>query len=176
MGELCELIYVVKGDKEKFDLILNKLAPLINKYTRLLYRDEPEDISAELTAALWEAVCNITFYNNEGQVVNYLATAIKNKYFELYRASCRYHDNVAKIDDSEMERMTFYDSSVDDILMENDMIKFSNSLRGNKKRIFELIFMKKLSDIEVAKELKISRQYVHRIKILLYNELKKYLF
>lgn len=164
MGEMCELIGMIKEDKEKFHLIMDKFQPLINKYTRLLYRDEKEDIYAEFAVALWEAVLNITFYDNDGQVVNYIVTALRNKYLELYRISRRHHDNMVSMDKNEIETATALDSSYEDILIQESMNKICNTLKGNKKEIFKLVFIEGLSDMEVAHQLQVSRQYVHRIK------------
>lgn len=164
MGEMCELISMIKEDKEKFHLIVDKFEPLINKYARLLYRDEKEDVYAEFMAALWEAVLNISFYDNDGQVVNYIATALRNKYMELYRTSRRYHDNMVGIDKNEIERVTALDNSYEDILIQESMNKIRDTLSGNKREIFKLIFIEGFSDMEVANQLQISRQYVHRIK------------
>ena len=47
---------------------------------------------AEFAMTLWEAVCSMSFYGDDGQTVKYLTTALKNKYFELYRKSRRYND------------------------------------------------------------------------------------
>lgn len=164
MGEMCELIGMVKEDKDNFQLIKDKFEPLINKYVRLLFRDEKEDVYAELVAALWEAVVTITFYDNDGQVVNYIATALRNKYLELYRISRRYHDSMVGMDKNEIETVTALDSAYEDILIRESINKIYDTLSGNKREIFRLVFMEELSDMEVACRLQVSRQYVHRIK------------
>ena len=55
MGEFLSIISEIKRDKNKFCLLINKMEPLINKYVRLLYKDDKEDIKSELLFALWEA-------------------------------------------------------------------------------------------------------------------------
>ncbi len=45
------------------------------------------------------AVCSITFYNDEGQVVSYLTRAIKNKYLELYRKSRKRNDKIIAVEE-----------------------------------------------------------------------------
>ena len=47
------------------------MAPLINKYTRLLYKDEKEDINSELILALWEAVLKMKYYEDDGKCLVY---------------------------------------------------------------------------------------------------------
>lgn len=46
----------VKKNKNDFEKLINMMTPLINKYTRLLYKDEKEDINSELILALWERI------------------------------------------------------------------------------------------------------------------------
>lgn len=67
MGEICELIDKIKRNKEDFYLIVERFSPLINKYTKLLYKDEKEDVYEELVTALWEAIQKMMFYENDGQ-------------------------------------------------------------------------------------------------------------
>ncbi|MDE7332470.1 MAG: hypothetical protein K2O16_09550 [Lachnospiraceae bacterium] len=92
MDELSKLIQDIKKDKNKFCLLLNKMDPLINKYVRILYKDKKEDIYSELCCALWEAVCKISFYKNDGEIMNYMKNALQNKFYELYRISRKNHD------------------------------------------------------------------------------------
>lgn len=170
---ICELIDVIKQDKDNFGLLIDKFEPLINKYVKLLYKNEAEDTYAELIEALWEAICNISFYKDDGQVIKYLSTAIKNKYFELYRASRKYFDNTVNADESYMNEQSGIDNSYEDLVTSYDMSRVERKLEGKKKQIFALIFYKHYTDIEVAAELNISRQYVHRIKRTLYEMIKE---
>ena len=177
MGEIelsiSELICEIKKDKEKFGLLLHRFQPLIRKYVRILYKDEEEDMYAEFTAALWEAVCNIVFYNDEGQVIKYLTTALRNKYFELYRKSRQYNDHTIEIEEQELEEKKRVDNIYDDMLINDELRRIGDKLEGKKKQIFALIFLKGYADRQVASELDISRQYVHRIKKLLIEMIKK---
>ena len=96
MGEFVTLIQAIKNDKEKFEELLIKMEPLINKYVRLLYKEEKEDVYAELVLALWESVLKISYFENDGQIINFICRALKNRYYELYRNSkkrCEYEIN-----------------------------------------------------------------------------------
>lgn len=174
MEELCELIYTIKEDKEKFALLLEKFKPLIRKYANHLYLDDREDVEAELTLALWEAVIKIEFCHNDGQVVKYLSTSIRNKYLELYRASQKFHNNTTHMDEYEMNNITAPDKSIQDWLILEDMVRFENKLKGKKKLIFESVFIHNLTDAEIAHQMDISRQYVHRVRKELCDELKSF--
>ena len=175
MGEICELISRIKRNKEDFYLIVERFSPLINKYTKLLYKDEKEDVYEELVVALWEAIQKITFYDNDGQIVNYLTTALKNKYLELYRISRRLHDHVVKMTDDEVDIAAKADNQYDDIIIQISIQEIFEDLRENKKELFRLIFMEGLTDIEVANQLHVSRQYVHRMRKKYYEEIKKHI-
>lgn len=161
---ISELVCEIKKDKEQFGLLLHRFQPLIKKYTRALYKDEEEDMYAEFSAALWEAVCNIAFYNDEGQAVKYLATALRNKYFELYRKSCRYNDHIISIEEQELEEKRSEGNDFDDMIINEELQRISARLKGKKKQIFDLKFIRGYSDMRIASELGISRQYVHRVK------------
>lgn len=174
MEELCELIYTIKGDKEKFGLLLEKFKPLIRKYANHLYLDDKEDVEAELTLALWEAVIKIEFCHNDGQVVKYLSTSIRNKYLELYRASQKFHNNTTYMDEYEINNITAQDKSIQEWLIVDDMIRFENKLNGKRKCIFVAVFIHNLTDAEVARQMGISRQYVHRVRKELCDELKSF--
>ena len=133
---------------------------MINKYVRLLYKDEKEDAYAELVAALWEAICNIEHYDNDGQVTNYLIRALRNKFFEMYRISKRFHDNMSSIDPTDLSQIESFCNEYDDLIILNALWKVRNKFTGKKRKILDLIFNEGYSDMEVATELGISRQYV----------------
>lgn len=162
--EITKLLHDVKEDKEKFYLLIDQFSPLIKKYVRLLYKDEKEDAQAELVAALWEAVCNIVYYDDDGQIVNYLTRALRNRFLELYRASRKYHDNTSEIEEIELNKIVSANNAYDDLLTLGDLEKVRDKLNSRKKEIFDLIFYEGRSNAEVASELGISRQYVHRLK------------
>ena len=171
--EMSKLVGIVKENKEMFNLMIDQFEPIIKKYTKLLCKDEAEDVRAELIAALWEAVCSITFYNDEGQVVSYLTRAIKNKYLELYRKSRKRNDKIIAVEEEELSNRAEFDRAYENLITVDDMNRFGGKLKGKKKEIFELIFCREYSDIEAAKELKISRQYVHRIKLSLIENIRQ---
>ena len=75
--------------------------------------------------------------------------------------------------DDEMEITMDADNTYDDILLQESMKKIYSGLEGNRKEIFKLIFFEGFTDIEVSSKLKISRQYVHRIRKNLYDVIKK---
>lgn len=173
MGEFTKILLEVKADKEKFYLIIDKMDPLVKRYIRSLYKDEREDVKAELTLALWEAVCNIKIIESDGQVVKYFSTAIRNRFFELYRNSRKYHDNeTLTYDEVDSKDIACIEKQYSQLLVKEDIRKFLEKYRGVKKDIYYLMLYKNLSDSEIADALKLSRQYVHRMRKNLREEMK----
>lgn len=174
MGEFVLLIKAVKNDKNKFNSVIEKMNPLIEKYVRLLYRDEKDDVRAELIMALWEAVSTISYYGNDGQVANYLCQAIKNRYFELYRKSRKVHDHESILEENQdvLERTVCDRNEFDDLLVKLETDKIIDTYQGVKKRIICLIMIENLSDAEIAMRLGLSRQYINRVRRMLQEEIK----
>lgn len=166
MGEFVTLINAVKNDKDCFILIINKMEPLIEKYARLLYKDEKEDIRSELIMALWEAVTSISYYGNDGQVANYLCRAIKTRYFELYRNSRKVHDHESILEENQdvLEKSVCNRNEFDDALVNMETSRIIDTYQGIKKKIVYLVLIENLSDAEIAKQLNLSRQYINRVR------------
>ena len=51
MGEVSSVIQKIREDKNNFGMLLERMKPLINKYTKLLYKDEKEDVYSEMVLA-----------------------------------------------------------------------------------------------------------------------------
>lgn len=175
MREFVDLINNVKQDKNMFYLVIDRMEPLINKYMCLLYKDEKEDARAELISALWEAVCNISFYNNDGQIVKFLSIALKNSYMELYKKSRKYHDNELNMENNQemLQNIVCEKNTFDNVIYNMTIIKFVNRYSGLKKNIVFLILIEKLSDTEISRQLKVTRQYVNRVRKNLREKLKE---
>ena len=95
MGEITSLIEDVQKDKDQFAKLEQAMEPLINKYMRKLYKDDKDDVYAELILALWEAVTKLKYVENDGQCLRFLEKALQNKFYELYRSSCIFRKNRA---------------------------------------------------------------------------------
>jgi|MucameStandDraft_1065616.scaffolds.fasta_scaffold00531_12 RNA polymerase sigma factor (sigma-70 family) len=174
MDELSKLIQDIKKDKNKFSLLLNRMEPLINKYVRILYKDEKEDIYSELCCALWEAVCKISFYKNDGEIMIFMINALQNKFHELYRISRKNHDFNTPLFDADACEIASPERNFDNILLNEDIRNFLDHFSGKRKRIFYYILIHNLSDSEIAKKLHLSRQYVNRIRKILRTEFYDY--
>ena len=56
-----------------------------------------------------------------------------------------------------------------------DLYKIINTYKGQKKKIIVMMLVFNLSDSEIAERLKLSRQYINRIRKNLKNDLKNYM-
>lgn len=166
MGEIVDMVMCIKnGDSDKFESLLERLKPVINKYSRKLYKDEREDTESELILALWVSIQNIKFFNSEGEVISYLIKAIYMRFLELYRESCKKH--MYEIDNS--EDIDFIEESSDDIgyinaIIYEDVMQLFKYLEKSKYEIFVKILVDQKSDSQIALEVHKSRQYVNRVR------------
>ncbi len=178
MGEkLSILIKEFKnGDGTKFLLIVEKMEPLINKYIRLLYKDEKEDMYSEFVLYLLEAITKMDYYKEEGQCINFLKNTIRNKFYELYKKSKRHYDNVTVMNDEYFDDMYYKQSEYEDIITREDISKFVLNAKGKQYQILYAMIYKDETDIEIAKRFDVSRQYVNRVRRKFYSLLKEEYF
>ncbi len=165
MDNLTNCIKKIKmNEKEEFEQVISFFNPILNKYARLLYKDELEDTRSELICALWEAVSKIDYYENEGQIIKYLSRSVFLRYLELYRLSRQRNDyEQISIDDTMIEIPDIQNNYENVIytLIKDDIL---SHYKGKQKEIAKSIMSGNYSDIDIASFYKVSRQYVHKIK------------
>lgn len=178
MGDtLSKLIKGFKnGETEKFTQIVEKMNPLINKYVRIMYKDEKEDMRSEFVLCLLESVTMMKYYNEEGQCVFYLNRAVKNKFHELYKKSKLHFDSETVVEDEYLKSIYEKKTEFDDCIIAQDLKKLLMEIKGKQYEILYAILFKDEADIEIAKKLSVSRQYVNRIRRNFFNLLKKTYF
>lgn len=173
MGELSILLKQIKEDKDSFSQLLERMEPLINKYTRLLYKDDKEDVRSELMLSLWEAVVKMEYFDNDGKCITFLCNALRNKFFELYKKSKKQHNYQCSIEQDKLLDITVEEYSYTDIVIREDIRKLLGDCSEKKKAICCLTLFGQLSDKEIAKKYNISRQYVYRVRMGLYSKLRE---
>lgn len=176
MGDFLNLIKNIHKDKEQFYNLVIKMNPLINKYMRILYKDEKEDVRSELVLALWEAVTKLQYVENEGQCITYISNALRNKFYELYRNSRKVHDNRFVSGMEVMDTTIFEEPEYDNVVVENDLKRYLSEYTGLRYQIYKSILFENLSDYEIAIKCGVTRQYVNRLKRQLYLDLRKRYF
>lgn len=174
MGEFVLIVCRIKRDKNYFKILMDKMDPLINKYIRLLYKDDKEDIRAEMYLALWEAVVKISYYESDGQIINFLNTSLRNRFLELYKSSKQHYAHEIYVD--EMEDLgvdnSFHEDGFNDVIIKEDCNNFIEKYYGTKKRIVYMMLIESLTDSEIAQKMQMSRQYINRIRRCVRNALE----
>ena len=186
--DIAALIENTLKDKNEFGALLKRFTPLINKYVGSLYKDEPEEIRAEMVLALWEAVTKIKYYDNDGKCLAYLALAAfakcsrkrgtwliarGNKFLELYRKSKIKHDfYISGIPEETFEQEDFK-NRFDEMIFKEDIKKLLSDYSEKKRQIFNDIIFEDKSDTYIAKKYGLTRQYVNRLRKNFFEELKE---
>ena len=163
---LKELIEKYKaGDKMAMSMIISKMTPIINKYARKLFKMEFEDMRQEMIIAVIESVMKIKKYDSEYECLRYITNGVHYRYMELIRKSItlEYCEEI-----TDYEKLgQFSDphfSTYSDIEFFCDLEKKCDISSNMKKKIYDYVINCNYNDNEIARDLKVSRQYVNRCK------------
>lgn len=172
-GTILELVKVAK-EKRDTDAILQivqYMQPLINKYAKNSYLAEYEDMQQELCLALIESIHKIQKIENEGQCVQYFANAIRNRFYEIYRAWKSLKREMPGND--ELLTLNIADSKnyYSEIEFFIDMVSGAECKSDLQKEIMKCCILEEISDTDIAKRLNISRQYVNRCKKRIFKKI-----
>ena len=172
-GTILELVKVAK-EKRDTDAILQivqYMQPLINKYAKNSYLAEYEDMQQELCLALIESIHKIQKIENEGQCVQYFANAIRNRFYEIYRAWKSLKREMPGND--ELLTLNIADSKnyYSQIEFFIDMVSGAECKSDLQKEIMKCCILEEISDTDIAKRLNISRQYVNRCKKRIFKKI-----
>lgn len=173
MGEIISLIQKIQTDKATFNDLVEKMEPLIKKYTRLLYKDEKEDVRSEMMLALWEAIARLKYCEKDEECIAFLCTALKNRFYELYRKSKKEHDNQIFVENDDVFDVGMVENIIDleNVIFKIDVEMFLKKYVGKKQEIFRMIIMGNASDVEIAEAFSVTRQYINRMRRQLYKEI-----
>lgn len=148
--------------------IIYKMKPLILKYSRKLGYIDINDAIQEFTVTLIECTISIENYATESGCLTYYQKAIINKYVALKNSYNKKNDH--EIHSEALSNLT-KDMDIDDsdaqFIFESFFDGYSK-LTDTKKEILLLLY-KGYSCSEIAHHLKLSRQYVSKIR----NEFQK---
>lgn len=163
--KIAMLIQQAKESQEMLHILLVKFQPLVNAYCKKLFFLDTDDAKQELYLAIIECVKNMPHCNTDGQCINYVTNAIRFKYCYL----CKKNLSREKIEDSYAEFVEKeYVEEFGLVELRCDLNKSLTKLTGNKKKIMECVLLGH-SDIEIAKEMNISSQYINRIRKQIQN-------
>ena len=163
MKEVRQIIFDIKsGNKDEFELLMDMFMPLINKYVKYLYKDDNDDVKAELFMALYDAILKMKYCDNEAKSIAYIKKSLKLKYLELYHKSKQYHEHMELIEDTFMEKYSMDKNLFQEIEIHNDLKKIIEKYNNQTYEILYFIVFEELTDTQIAKKFKITRQYVNR--------------
>lgn len=143
MKTLTELIQNYQnGIPDSDSEILKRMEPLVKGYASRIHCMEREDSTQELYLTLLKTLPYLSSSSSEGECIRYMQTSVENRYRSLCR-SCL----------SEPEKDDFDSCSVS--------LQASDSVQ---RKILSMYFYQDKSDAQIARKLKLSRQYVNRMK------------
>lgn len=174
MKEVNQLILEIKkGNEDVFEELLERFMPLINKYSRLLYKDDPEDIKAELYLALFDAINKMKYYDDEANSIAYITKSLYLKYLELYRKSKQYHEHTETLEDKFIEIHYVQEDLFQEVEVYNDLERLICRYNNQTYNILSSILFEQLSDSEIAEKYNVTRQYVNRKRHELFKLLQE---
>lgn len=162
------LIYK-KGDKEELVPIIGILTPVMKKYLKYLYKDDPEDIHEEFILAVMIALNKMHYIKSEGECMNYLVGSIKMKFYELYRKSVKKND-LEELK-SEFVIEAIQDLSFENISFSHDMKQFSLIYNTKTQEIFLDFVLNEYTETQLSHKYNTTRQYMHKLKKSFYKNL-----
>jgi len=151
-----------EGNQTAMLQIIEKFKPLIIKYSKKLFFMTFEDASQELIISLIEAIYKMEHLYNEEGIKSYIHKSVTHKYCYL----CKQNIKMNVYDNGDIEDFNIVanePSFENDSIMKIEIQIAMENLSDVKQKILRLL-LQGYSDTEIAKLLKISRQYVNRVK------------
>lgn len=179
MKTLTELIQNYQNGIPNSDSeILKRMEPLVKGYASRIHCMEREDSIQELYLTLLKTLPYLSSSSSEGECIRYMQTSVENRYRSLCR-SCLSEPEKDDFDSCSVSLQA--PDSFDDTYY--DVTAYINSYPSDsvQRKILSMYFYQDKSDAQIARKLKLSRQYVNRMKkklILKYiseNKEKKHL-
>jgi RNA polymerase sigma factor (sigma-70 family) len=159
------------GDKEKLEIMINRFMRMINKFSRKLTYEEAK---TDLIICFIETIQTLDLKKfdlyNEGAVVKYIHTIMKNKHIDLFRKYVQGRKETLEMNvEIEADKDTF--TAEEKIFIED----LFNKLTNTQKMVLKARFIEGYSDAEIAQKMHITRQAVNKTKKRALNNLRKYL-
>ena len=174
MKTLTELIQNYQnGIPDSDSEILKRMEPLVKGYASRIHCMEREDSTQELYLTLLKTLPYLSSSSSEGECIRYMQTSVENRYRSLCR-SCLSEPEKDDFDSCSVSLQA--PDSFDDTYY--DVTAYINSYPSDsvQRKILSMYFYQDKSDAPIARTLKLSRQYVNRMKkklILKYISEKK---
>lgn len=140
--------------------VITLMKPLIKSYIKKAFFLDQDDAQQEMILAIIESVKRIPHCSSDGECINYIRNAVRINFAHLCKKNI-FHQYEKEMSDYENEKK--YNEKYSDIECWVDVSNLVNTLSDKKKNLVLLLLQGK-SDQEIATELKVSRQYINRIK------------
>ena len=162
MKTLTELIQNYQnGIPDSDSEILKRMEPLVKGYASRIHCMEREDSIQELYLTLLKTLPYLSSSSSEGECIRYMQTSVENRYRSLCR-SCLSEPEKDDFDSCSVSLQA--PDSFDDTYY--DVTAYINSYPSDsvQRKILSMYFYQDKSDAQIARKLKLSRQYVNRMK------------
>lgn len=172
MGDIQDAVKRFKnGDMgAAVETIFLKMRPLIYKLARRIHFMEEDDAVQELSLMLVRLISKLDENRSEGECVNFISESLEKHFFKLCSKYGANNDSRKDIDLSQLEIST-YNLELNSLIFEVDFSNYLRKINPKHAEILKLSILEGISDQEIGRRLNYTRQYVHRIRIML---LKKY--
>ncbi len=158
--EIVELVKGAKTDQQLLCQLIERFQPLINSYCKKLFFLERDDAKQELCMAIIESVKSIPYCETDGQCITYITNAMRFKYCFL----CKKNIVKEKIEDLYAEEIEeIYEEDYRSVELRCDYEKILSVVPEKQQKIL-LYALEGYSDCQIAEKMRMSRQYVNRIK------------
>jgi DNA-directed RNA polymerase specialized sigma24 family protein len=137
------------------------MEPLVKGYASRIHCMEREDSIQELYLTLLKTLPYLSSSSSEGECIRYMQTSVENRYRSLCR-SCLSEPEKDDFDSCSVSLQA--PDSFDDTYY--DVTAYINSYPSDsvQRKILSMYFYQDKSDAQIARKLKLSRQYVNRMK------------
>lgn len=168
--------YQNENDDDSLLLVLEQFTPLIKKYARKLSYDGAQtDLIIYFIELLKKIPLNKQMKEDK-YLLGYISTSIKNHYIKLNKSYYKILTNETKLNLDLTTPELIIDNFQNDFI-ENTIVlnlALSKLSECQKKIIIDKFFNQK-TDIEISKELNISRQAINKTKNKALNNMRNYL-
>ena len=162
-----KVLLAQSGDQDSMQDLIDLFKPLLKHYSRILY---VEDSFNELVLSFIEIVHAIPLEslkdNNDGVIVKYISTSLKNAYISLIRKNAKEILPVVSWEEmTESQRIKVLSPIYDiDKTHFDDLLSLCPTLTVKEKEILTLVYLYGYSSVEIANKFSSSKQNINQIK------------
>ena len=162
-----KVLLAQSGDQGSMQDLIDQFTPLLKHYSRILY---VEDSFNELVLSFIEIVHAIPLEslknNNDGVIVKYIVTSLKNAYVAHVRKNTKEISPVVSWEEMTESQHSKALSPIDDLdkVRFDDLLSVCPTLTVKEKEILTLVYLYGYSSVEIANKFSSSKQNINQIK------------